>query len=371
MLMTVTAKVLLLPTVEQQELLLDAGRAFSSACNYVSGVVNETKNLNQVTLQKATYASMRSEYNLPSQMACNVIRHVIGSYRTIQTNQNEWIAPSFKHTTYALSWNRDYSLTSNCFSVGTLEGRIKIMYESKGMEKYFDRSWKFGVARIVNKHGKWYLHISVSKEFEELKDEDVSNIVGVDLGINFLATAYDSNGKTTFYSGKQIKHKRGRYKKARQQLQKRQTASARRRLKAIGSRENRWMQDVNHCVSKTLVRNNPKSTAFILEDLTGVRKATERVRVKNRYVSVSWAFFDLRKKLEYKAKMNGDEVILTNPKHTSQTCPKCGHTERANRNRRTHTFTCKNCGYTSNDDRIGAMNLHRKGIEYLGAIAGE
>ena len=28
-------------------------------------------------------------------------------------------------------------------------------------------------------------------------------------------------------------------------------------------------------------------------------------------------------------------------------------------------FTCKNCGYTSNDDRIGAMNLYRMGINYL------
>ena len=28
-------------------------------------------------------------------------------------------------------------------------------------------------------------------------------------------------------------------------------------------------------------------------------------------------------------------------------------------------ITCKNCGYTSNDDRIGAMNLYRMGINYL------
>jgi len=26
---------------------------------------------------------------------------------------------------------------------------------------------------------------------------------------------------------------------------------------------------------------------------------------------------------------------------------------------------CKNCGYKSNDDRIGAMNLYRMGINYL------
>ncbi|WP_416241648.1 hypothetical protein [Catenibacterium mitsuokai] len=29
-----------------------------------------------------------------------------------------------------------------------------------------------------------------------------------------------------------------------------------------------------------------------------------------------------------------------------------------------HLFTCKKCSYKSNDDRIGAMNLYRMGINY-------
>ena len=64
--------------------------------------------------------------------------------------------------------------------------------------------------------------------------------------------------------------------------------------------------------------------------------------------------------------MNGISLKQwVNPAYTSQTCPKCGHTEKANRNKRLHIFCCKNCSYQSNDDRIGAMNLHRMGIELL------
>lgn len=369
--LTITAKIRIKPAQEQKTLLISAGKAFSFACDYIADAVYNTHNLNQISLQKEVYDTLRSVYKLPSQMACNAVRHVIGNYRTILKNQKGWIKPKYTHTTYDLSWNRDYSLTGKHFSVGTLDGRIKLAYDDKAMEQYFDGSWKFGVAKVVNKHGKWYLHIAVSKNFEELQQSDVTNVVGIDLGINFLATAYDSNGNTNFYNGKQIKHKRGQYKKTRKQLQQRKTASSRRRLKAIGSRENRWIQDVNHQVSKALVDNSPKGTAFILEDLKGIRSATEKVRIKDRYVTVSWAFFDFRQKLEYKAKMNSQTVIVADPKCTSQTCPKCGHTERANRNKKTHTFCCKTCGYTSNDDRIGAMNLHRKGIEYLSAVAGE
>lgn len=63
--------------------------------------------------------------------------------------------------------------------------------------------------------------------------------------------------------------------------------------------------------------------------------------------------------------MNQSTVIAVDPEYTSQSCPKCGHTEKSNRNKKKHIFQCRICGYTSNDDRIGAMNLHRKGMEYL------
>ncbi len=125
------------------------------------------------------------------------------------------------------------------------------------------------------------------------------------------------------------------------------------------------MQDVNHCVSKALVQNNPKHTLFVLEDLSGVRAAAERVRRKDRYVSVSWSFYDLEQKLKYKAARNESMVINVNPKYTSQMCPVCGHIEKGNRDKKKHIFCCKTCGYRSNDDRIGAMNLYRMGINYL------
>jgi IS605 OrfB family transposase len=233
------------------------------------------------------------------------------------------------------------------------------------MEQYFDGTWEFGTAKLVTKHGKWFLHIPMSKEFPELSDADVCNVVGVDLGVNFLAVSYDSAGKTTFFDGHEAKHRRAQYKKIRKELQQRKTASARRRLKKIGQRENRWMQDVNHQVSKALAAQNPAGTLFVLEDLTAIRNVTEKVVLKQRYEMVSWAFFDLRKKLEYKSQLYGSKTIIVDPKYTSQKCPHCGYVHKLNRNKKKHSFTCRQCGYRSNDDRIGAMNLCDKGIQYL------
>lgn len=363
---TVTAKIQIITSDTDRVLLNDTMAAYRNACNYVSNHIFHTHDLKQFSLNKALYATLRVKFGLKSQMAQSVLKTVIARYKTILENQKEWIKPTFKKPQYDLVWNRDYSLTQDVFSINTLEGRVKLDYYSKGMEKYFDQTaYKFGTAKLVNKHGKYFLHIPVTYDVPVSNLSEVCNVVGIDRGINFLTATYDSNHKSNFVSGKTIKQKRANYSKLRKELQIRKTPSSRRRMKAIGQRENRWMQDINHQVSKALVMNNPKHTLFVLEDLSGVRNATERIRTKDRYVSVSWSFYDLEQKLIYKAKQNESTVIKVNPAYTSQCCPKCGHTETANRNKKKHLFACKNCGYQSNDDRIGAMNLYRMGINYL------
>ena len=363
---TITAKVQIVATDTDKVLLNKTMSVYCDACNYVSDYVFRTHDLKQFSLNKILYSTLREKFSLKSQMAQSVFKTVIARYKSILENQNEWIKPSFKKPQYDLVWNRDYSLTQNCFSVNTLNGRVKLPYFAEGMSKYFNHSiYRFGTAKLVNKRGKYYLHIPVTYEVEERNISDICNVVGIDRGINFVVATYDSKHKSGFVSGKAIKQKRANYSRLRKELQMRHTPSSRRRLKAIGQRENRWMQDINHQVSKALATGNPKHTLFVLEDLTGIRNATERVKTKDRYVSVSWSFYDLEQKLIYKAKQNQSSVIKVDPRYTSQCCPACGHTEKSNRNKKIHLFTCKNCGYTSNDDRIGAMNLYRMGINYL------
>ena len=364
--MTVTAKIQISVSDTDKVLLDNTMSVYRDACNYVSCYVFRTHDLKQFSLNKVLYSDLREKFGLKSQMAQSVFKTVIARYKTILEDQSEWIQPSFKKPQYDLVWNRDYSLTQNCFSVNTLAGRVKLSYFAKGMDKYFDHTvYKFGTAKLVNKLSRYFLHIPVTYDIEEANLSDICNIVGIDRGINFVVATYDSKHKSGFVSGKSIKQKRAAYSKLRKELQMRQTPSSRQRIKAIGQRENRWMQDVNHRVSKALVENNPKHTLFVLEDLSGIRNVTERVRTKSRYVSVSWSFYDLEQKLIYKAKQNQSTVIKVNPRYTSQCCPVCGHIEKANRNKKLHLFTCKNCGYKSNDDRIGAMNLYRMGINYL------
>jgi IS605 OrfB family transposase len=368
LLVVITAKIQIFPSESDVLLLQDTYDAYNQACNWISEHIFQSKVLSFPKLNVLYYTDLRNIFALRSQMAQSVIKTVIARYKSAKSNGHAWSKVNFKLLEYDLVWNRDYSLKDKLFSVNTLAGRIKVKYQKKKMKKYFDGSWSFGTAKLVYKLGKWYLHIPVSKNIACLDLPSASNVVGVDLGINFLSTTYDYEGKTTFYDGRTVKNKRGQYKALRKQLQKRQTPSSRKRIKAIGQRENRYMSDVNHQVTKALVDKYPPGTCFALEELTGIRKATEKVRVNNRYVTVSWAFYQFRQMLEYKARLKGQVVVLLPPAYTSQTCPKCGHIDKANRNKKLHSFCCKNCTYKSNDDRIGAMNLQRMGADYISTV---
>ena len=135
-------------------------------------------------------------------------------------------------------------------------------------------------------------------------------------------------------------------------------------LKKIGNRENRWMSDVNHCLSKTLVSQASPQTLFVVEDLTGIRQQSGR-QAQTRRELHSWSFFELEQALRYKATLAGHLVITVSARYTSQRCPKCGLIDKTQRDHKLHAYRCLACGYQSNDDRLAAMNLVTLGQHYL------
>ncbi|MBR1580873.1 MAG: transposase [Selenomonadaceae bacterium] len=251
-------------------------------------------------------------------------------------------------------------------SINTLDKRVRIRFEDKHWQKYLDGTWILGTAKLLQLKGKWYLHIPVTKAVEEFGKEEVTHVVGIDRGLRFLAVTYDEQGKTEFVRGKQILRKRHKFLEIRRQLQSKGTKSAKRALVRLSGRENRWISDVNHCISKTLVEKYGTDTLFVVEDLTGISFAEKNL---SRGVSAnndlrSWAFYQLEQFLVYKAHEACSEVLKVSAKYTSQRCPKCGSIDKNNRYHKTHEYRCQ-CGYRSNDDRVGAMNIQLLGTMWI------
>ena len=142
----------------------------------------------------------------------------------------------------------------------------------------------------------------------------------MDLGVANIATTSDGQR----FAGHQVNAQRQRRRRQRKRLQAKQTRSARRRLKKLSGQEKRFARDVNHCISKQLVKTAERTGRGIaLENLQGIRHRV-RARKPQRAELHSWAFFDLKQKICYKASLAGVAVVQVGPCHIK--CPTFGKT---------------------------------------------
>ena len=373
-------------------------RQYADACTAVSQYVFDHGFLmNSLKLQDLLYHSIREEFGLKSQFAISSIKTVTARYKTLkeQLYQNPYRYQDengkWKTVTRTLEWlwkpivfrrpqadfvrGRDYSFVMDkgyrLLSLNTMGKRIRVSFDiPENFCGYFDSSqWIFGGGKLVSLKGEWYFHVSVTKAGAEgFSQEVVRHVVGIDRGLRFLATAYDEQGCTCFVDGKEVMRKRDDFQAVRSELQSKGTKSAKRALKRISGRENRWMAGVNHRVTKTLVDRYGSGTLFVLEDLAGVsfdEKNLGSNAKSGRRQLRSWAFYQMEQMLTYKAHESASEVLKVKPDYTSQRCPKCGRIMKSNRHHDIHEYICDCCGYRSNDDRVGAMNIQLLGTMYL------
>lgn len=389
--LTKTIKLRIYVTPEQEMLFRQMTEQYRQACNFVSQYIFDNQfNMAYQSLNKKLYSDLRKLFGLKSQLAQSSIKTAISRYKTIKqqlfqnpyrykdengkwqriTKTLEWLWKPvlFRRPQADLVRNRDYSFVDDeqVLSINTLGKRTKCTFEGEHFSEYLDGSYDLGTAKLVELKGLWYLHIPVTKIVEDFQNEHVRHVVGIDRGLRFLTVSYDEQGKTEFVSGRKIATKRHKFQEVRKQLQSKGTKAAKRRLKAISGRENRWMSDMNHQISKTLVQKYGKDTLFVLEDLTGVSFEENKLsqNAKRNYDLRSWAFYQLEQFLTYKAHENRSEVLKVSARYTSQRCPKCGTIHKGSRDHHKHLYSCQ-CGYKSNDDRIGAMNIQLLGTMWI------
>ncbi|MCT4488885.1 transposase, partial [Levilactobacillus parabrevis] len=240
------------------------------------------------------YKEFRQESELNSQMIQSVFRTAVARYKTVReqmrqhsyrykNEEDKWVQVprdltwlvkpiQFRQPQADLVRQSNYAFVDKMqqISMTTLGKRTKLGFTNKGFEKYFADGWKLGTAKLVHTRGKWFLHIGITKEVSDFDTKDNPQIVGIDRGLRFLATVFDSKGKTLFFNGQKILHRRKKFLEIRRQLQSKGTRSAKKKLKQLAQRENRWMTDVNHRLAKTLVALYGSHTLFVLEDLTNV-----------------------------------------------------------------------------------------------------
>ena len=389
--LTLTSKVRLYPTAEQARQFERVTVEYQRVCNLVSQWEFEKRfKANQKIFQKELYHQIRAESSLNSLMVQSTYRTVEARYKAVRQqlfqhpyhfkdkNTGKWyqygrdlnwlhkpIKFSRPQADYVRNLNYSFVKKGTLLSINVLGARIKVQYNSQYTQDWFSLNAKLGTAKLVQSCGHWFLHIPVTMNVTDWQKSSNQHIVGIDRGLRQIMTIYDECGRTKFFNGKRLAYQRHKYAYLRQKLQAAGTKSAKRHLKWLGQRENRWINDVNHQLSKTLVDYYGSDTLFVLEDLTNVTFERRYATKDATYDLHSWSFYDLAMKLTYKAHKKGSEVLTVSADYTSQRCPKCGQIRKNNRNHRLHLYKCDHCGFTTNDDRIGAMNLYDLGKQYI------
>lgn len=369
----VTIRLRLRPSDQDMLSLQETVRQYTGSFNRVCKA-GWGKTTNGVALHVWTYKQERAGTQLPSQLAARVkATEALMSVRTlqkkriardIQAGRNPARAYRCPQSNgQAIRYDRRSSLVKlqeGYATLATVNGRVRVGF--KIPEHFNNRTtWKVCMSDLVWKEDRLSLHVVLEGEGKPFVKS--GEVVGVDMGICRPAVTSQNEflGKREWRA---IEDRRREYRRV---LQRKGTKPARRKLRLLGGKVNRFRRDCDHVLSRQVVDAAPAGSVIVVEDLSGIRERQGRKRKDFRRRLHSWSFDRLRGFLEYKAALAGKKVVAVNPRNTSKGCSRCGHVEKANRKNQS-LFKCQQCGFSLNADLNAARNIALRGKEL--AVAG-
>lgn len=341
----------LLPTPEQATALKSTVELANAACEFVSQRAWQTKTFKQYDLHHLGYQDVRAKFDWSAQVTVRVIAKVADAY-TLDKKAKRAVKPlgGIGYDDRILAWR----MSDATVSIGTGDGRLRIPCVWGAHQRGL-LDTRHGESDWVLFRDKFFL--SATGEVEAPKPVDVDGALGVDLGVTHIAV--DSAGE--IHSARHSNNVRHRHRRLRPKLQALGTKSAQRKLKRLSGMERRLAKDTNHRIRKQrVVQAQGTQRAMAVEDLTGIRTRVT-ARRSQRAALHSWAFFQLRQFVQYKAQGAGVPVVLVDPRNTSRTCPDCGHVDTANRKSQSQ-FSCVVCGFSGLADYIAACNIASRAV---------
>lgn len=358
--MKLTLKIKLLPTKEQSDLLTKTVKEANSACDAISDIAWDRKAFQQFKLHKESYHSIKKSFNLSAQVVVRCISKVADAYK-IDRKTKRSFRPlgGISYDSRILTYKPD-----DMVSIWTVGGRQKMPFicHNRNYLPYIK-----GEADLILKKGKFYLFQVV-----DIPDVDIKNVeefIGVDFGITTIVATSDGVNHSAEWLNDYREHRQ----KVRSSIQakadtsKRSTKRNCRKLsKRLSGKERATADLINHTISKSIVKSaKEQGEGIAIEDLTNIRFTSKRRNKKFRTKLGRWNFADLRAKLEYKAMLNGVNLVVVNPAYTSQTCHCCKHIGK--RTNKVFKCTNKNCKV----DTIDADYNASKVISLLGATVNQ
>lgn len=359
-----TIVVNLKPPPEQARLLKRTLDEHTACFNEVARLGFTSQCSNGIELHKQTYYPLRATYpDLPAQLVCAARVKATEAVKSALDRQKKGrktgtprsrVCPiRYDVRSYWVRWER---MTA---SLATVAGRVELPFTVPAYaSKYL--GGKVSSADLCYRQGRFRLHIVVSLPAPAIPASP--EVVGVDLGLNRPAVTSNRH----FLGERRWKEQERRIFRLRRTLQAKGTRSAKRHLKKLSGKLLRQRRDHDHVLSKRIAQHAAPGSTIVIENLTHIRsRATLKKHTETQRRLHSWSFAQFQSFLTYKAEERGMQVVKIDPRHTSQTCSRCGYQHRSNR-RSQSLFLCRHCGYCLNADLNAAQNIRRKHLASFG-----
>ena len=342
---TLTVNIKLRPTQEQESVLKNMMATYIETTNRLVSDMVEAQAMLKLT-SKNVFSS------LPSAVKNQSIKDAQSVFKKVKKSKYN-VIPILKKP-YCTWNNQNYSFDFESISLPIMiNGKAKKTAIKADMVDQENRNFsllnnKLGTLRITKKSNKWIAQIAVTVVTTE---KTGSKILGVDLGLKVPAVGSTDCDRVNFFgNGRENKYVKRKFRAKRKELGQKKKPNA---IKKLNNKEQRWMQDKDHKVSRAIVEFAKENNISVirLEKLANIRQAARTSRKNNKNLH-TWSFYRLATFIEYKAKLEGIKVEYVNPAYTSQTCPSCGDRNKA----KDRTYTCS-CGFKKHRDLVGAMNI--------------
>jgi len=352
-----TVRILLKPMVEQDDILHETMQQFTESFNAVCRTDWEQHNGNADTLHHLTYRHCKDALpNLVSdlhiqarQKAAEAIQSAIAREKKgLKTGcpQSLGCPPRYNLHTFILDWE------TGIVNLSTSKGRMKIPFNVSQYAQYAI-GCPTSNADLIFRKNKFYLHVVVVLPDVEFVANEKA--IGVDLGVTRPAVSSDNR----FHGSRHMKEVVKRIFRLRRDLQANGSKSAKRHLRCLAGREQRFRRDCDHVISSSIVKDIDVGTNIVLENLTNIRNLVKGYNGEASRRLHSWSFLQLRSFLKYKPEARGCQIVIIDPRKTSHRCSRCGFTYRGNR-RSQSEFLCRKCGFHLNADLQASRNIRDK-----------
>lgn len=336
-------------TPKQRAILDENMVKMAEAQNFVVSSCYEHKETNTFRMHHINYRVLREHYGLPAQLAVVANKYACAAVKISlrkKGRQPKFSGTSIHYDTRSSTIN----LAKGIASLLAKEGRIKLKFS---IPKYFQKylNWNVRESNLARcKDGKYRLMISIEKS--TIESNKKGKVLGIDRGINNLIATSDG----WLYDSSHVFSIKKRYVSLRSRLQSKGTRSAKRHLSKVRQKEQRFMRDVNHVISRRLIDSVGLNGVIVLEKLKGIREA--RHRRKQNWMFSNWSFYQLEQFLIYKGEETGVAIEFVRAKDTSRTCSICGNLDKSQR--QGSTFICKACGVVLHADLNASVNILHK-----------